>query len=204
MTINGLAILGPGSEWFWSMVSGLVLAITFIAIYRQLRLQAGAGAVEQMHAIQREWDTEVMARHRLATLVVLQGGSDTAKLPSASASKVCDYWERLGYLVRAGHISSTLVHEYNGAAARQWWALLEPAVRVWRRDLSQPHLFEHFEWLADRLAKLDSRIGAADVDRAYVVARLPVFIEVEAEAIRAAEQSRAVGSSGGATRTTRP
>ena len=36
---DGLALIGPGSEWFWTAVSGLVLAITFIAIYRQLRLQ---------------------------------------------------------------------------------------------------------------------------------------------------------------------
>jgi hypothetical protein len=36
---EGLAFIGPGSEWFWTAVSGIVLAGTFIAIYRQLRLQ---------------------------------------------------------------------------------------------------------------------------------------------------------------------
>jgi hypothetical protein len=41
---NGLAFIGPGSEWFWTAISGIVLAITFIAIYRQLRLQRGANA----------------------------------------------------------------------------------------------------------------------------------------------------------------
>ena len=32
--VNGVAIIGPGSEWFWAAASGLVLAITFLAIYR--------------------------------------------------------------------------------------------------------------------------------------------------------------------------
>lgn len=36
---DGLVLLGPGSEWLWAAVSGLVLAGTGIAIYRQLRVQ---------------------------------------------------------------------------------------------------------------------------------------------------------------------
>jgi hypothetical protein len=39
---HGLAFIGPESEWFWTGVSGLVLLVTFLAIDRQLRLQAGA------------------------------------------------------------------------------------------------------------------------------------------------------------------
>jgi hypothetical protein len=29
---DGMAFIGPGSEWFWTALSGIVLAITFIAI----------------------------------------------------------------------------------------------------------------------------------------------------------------------------
>jgi hypothetical protein len=36
---DGMTFIGPGSEWFWTAVSGLMLAVTFIAIYRQFRLQ---------------------------------------------------------------------------------------------------------------------------------------------------------------------
>jgi hypothetical protein len=36
---DGLAIFGPGSEWFWTMLQFIALAITFYAIYRQLRAQ---------------------------------------------------------------------------------------------------------------------------------------------------------------------
>ena len=36
---DGMAFIGPGSEWFWTALSGLILAVTFIPIYRQLRTQ---------------------------------------------------------------------------------------------------------------------------------------------------------------------
>ena len=36
---DGMAIFGPGSEWFWTMLQFTALAITFAAIYRQLRAQ---------------------------------------------------------------------------------------------------------------------------------------------------------------------
>jgi len=35
----GMALLGPGSEWFRTMLQFSALAITFYAIYRQLRAQ---------------------------------------------------------------------------------------------------------------------------------------------------------------------
>jgi hypothetical protein len=36
---DGLALIGPGSEWFWTALQFTALAITFFAIYRQLRAQ---------------------------------------------------------------------------------------------------------------------------------------------------------------------
>jgi hypothetical protein len=36
---DGMALIGPGSEWFWTALQFTALAITFVAIYRQLRTQ---------------------------------------------------------------------------------------------------------------------------------------------------------------------
>ena len=36
---DGLALIGPGSEWFWTALQFTALAITFYAIYRQLQAQ---------------------------------------------------------------------------------------------------------------------------------------------------------------------
>ena len=36
---DGLAFIGPGSEWFWTALTFIALALTFYAVYRQLRTQ---------------------------------------------------------------------------------------------------------------------------------------------------------------------
>ena len=36
---DGMALIGPGSEWLWAALTGLVLAGTGVAIFRQLRMQ---------------------------------------------------------------------------------------------------------------------------------------------------------------------
>lgn len=39
INVDGLAFIGPGSEWFWTALQFAALASTFYAIYRQLRAQ---------------------------------------------------------------------------------------------------------------------------------------------------------------------
>ena len=48
---DGMSFIGPGSEWFWTALSGIVLAVTFLAIYRQLRLQRSQTSIEQLERI---------------------------------------------------------------------------------------------------------------------------------------------------------
>ena len=33
---DGMSFIRTGSEWFWTALSGVVLAVTFLGIYRQL------------------------------------------------------------------------------------------------------------------------------------------------------------------------
>ena len=53
---DGMAFIGPGSEWFWTALQFIALAITFFAIYRQLRAQRSASLFDQMTSWHREFD----------------------------------------------------------------------------------------------------------------------------------------------------
>ena len=53
---NGLAIFGPGSEWFWSMAQFVVVVVTLVGIYRQLRAQGGERAASDGGA---EWSVPI-------------------------------------------------------------------------------------------------------------------------------------------------
>jgi hypothetical protein len=114
---DGMAFIGPGSEWFWTALSGIVLAVTFLAIYRQLRLQSSAGAIEQAAALTRDWNSELLHRSRLAVLQALRDETHSADIEQA-AIEVGNYWERVAWLVRSGHIHRRIVYAYLGSTVR--------------------------------------------------------------------------------------
>lgn len=192
INLDGLALIGPGSEWFWSMLQFVVVAITLYAIYRQVRLQASSSAIEQVAALDRDWNTEAMTRSRLTVLEKIRDGADPAKLPS-QAGTIGNFWERTGYLVKAGHVDPALVYEYFDNTIQTWWAWLTPYAASSREQFSIAGIFENFEWLAGQMAEIDSRAGRPlAFDAAYLARQLPAFIEANLDVIRQAEDLRAV------------
>src|SRR5258706_3901036 len=117
---DGLALIGPGSEWFWTAMSGLVLAVTFFAIYRQLRLQRDAAATEQLNGLLGEWSSERMARAKLAILLAIRDGVEPDQLPDRTVSHIGYFLQRIGYLVRSGHMDRRLVYTHLGPQVQMW------------------------------------------------------------------------------------
>jgi len=99
---DGMSFIGPGSEWFWTALSGIVLAVTFFAIYRQLVLARGASAREQLESLDREWSSERFALCKLEVLLARRDNADPAIVPSAPAMAIASFWERIAALFEAG------------------------------------------------------------------------------------------------------
>lgn len=150
---DGLVLIGPGSEWFWTAVSGIVLAITFVAIYRQLALARSANAFAQLDALVQEWSGERIVRKRHTVLVALRTGTLPTALPDGPAQAIANYWEKVAALVRAGHIDQTIIAEGHGGA-EDWWGILAPWVDRVRVEAGNPGYWEHFEWLAGVMVKM--------------------------------------------------
>lgn len=36
INLDNAVLIGPGSEWFWTAITGIMFAVTFLALYRQL------------------------------------------------------------------------------------------------------------------------------------------------------------------------
>jgi hypothetical protein len=153
---DGMAFIGPGSEWFWTALSGLVLAVTFIAIYRQLRLARSASAMEQLAPSQREWKSERLLRKRLDIYLALRDGTDPARVPQAAGHAITDYWIEIGLLAREGHLDRKVIDSTN---CQLWWATLAPFVAKERAAWGNPATGEEFEWLAGLMAERDRRDG---------------------------------------------
>jgi hypothetical protein len=159
---NGMAFIGPGSEWFWTAASGIVLGVTFVAIYRQLRLQRSAAAIEQLNGIIREWSSERLARSKFTILLALEAGRDSSDLPNRAVSTVGFFWQQVGYLVRGGHVDRELVYRNLGDQVQAWWAMLFPGATVGEASTDPTPGWNDFAWLVGVAAALDAKRG---VDR---------------------------------------
>ena len=190
---DGMALVGPGSEWFWTALSGVVLAVTFLGIYRQLRIARSANAFEQMNRLSEEWDSERMNRHKLEILLALKAGVKPENVPSGAASYVRDYWDDMALLIKAGHIDRRLVHESFTAPCRAWWATLAPVTRRLRIEASDPRLSISHEWLDGVMAEMDAKSGVVlTYDAAFIVSQLDERIDRARDQIRISEELRAV------------
>jgi len=192
INLDNAVLIGPGSEWFWTAISGLVLAATFLAIYRQLRLQRAATTFEQARNLAAEWDSEGMLRARLAVLVAAQQGSGPIHVPISAAATVANYWEGVGNLVKEGHVDPEQVQ---GSACRVFWARLSAFgfIELGRERENDREVFANFEWLAEKFAERERRAGrAGHFDEAALAKLLPGSIENATGALSAAEELRAV------------
>jgi hypothetical protein len=162
---DGMAFIGPGSEWFWTAITGLITVVTFVAIYRQLRIMRNASAFEQLDAFERENGSERMARFQLATLVALRDGADPAHLSRGTTAAIWAFWEKTGALARNGHLDPKLLWEGSGSDVIDWWQTFAPFAKRVRAEAKSPAFLENFEWLAGRMGELAQRAGSAsDLD----------------------------------------
>ena len=189
---DGMALIGPGSEWFWTALGGVALTVTFVAIYRQLRLQRSAEAIEHLGSLKREWDSEGMARSVLETLLAVKEGCEPTCLPAA-AHDIADFWQRVGYMVREKDVDRRLVHQYLSSEIRAWWHWLAPTVTVWRETEGLPALYGHFEWLTGLMVEMDRKGGRTMTwDEGSVARSLAASIDISMHQIRTGEELRSV------------
>jgi hypothetical protein len=171
---DGMSFIGPGSEWFWTALTGIVLAITFIALYRQFRLQAHATAVEQVQWFQREGlGSELTQRLWLEVLVALRDRKDPADLPEYAAVATAEFWENFASLARTGHRDPKLYWRIDGRSAQIVWAMFAPWVHKRRAEFGSPDFLADLEWLAGLMTKMDGRKGRP----AFTPASIPRFID---------------------------
>src|SRR6476469_10612866 len=157
---DGMSFIGPGSEWFWTALTGVVLALTFIAIYRQLRLQRTQSAIDQMDAFKREAYSEPMERYGLDVMVALRDHDDPTDVPEAAVLGLGDFWGNFATLVRAGHRDAALLWQSDASSPQIAWCWIAPFIHKARAEsrLGVPS-YADFEWLAGVLAEMDLAAG---------------------------------------------
>ena len=174
---DGLAFIGPGSEWFWTAVSGLILVVTFLAIYRQLRIARSINSYAQLIAFQNEVWSERMVRVDLDLLVALRDGGDPRDVPPGVGDIIGGFWQQTGALARSGHLDPRLLRRGALGGVTFWWSALAAWTQKVRAERSSPGFLEDFEWLAGTVAEWDRREGFPGWDEAHIRDQVIALLE---------------------------
>jgi hypothetical protein len=189
---DGMSFIGPGSEWFWTALSGIVLAVTFVAIYRQLRMQASMRALEQLEAFEREGKSEQLHQAALDVLLAWHDGTDPAQIPRLAAGIIGGTWEKYAMLGRSGHVDVKLLWRYDSEGPQGWWLLLAPRTRRRRAETGDQSILEDLEWLAGVFAALDRKHGRQVLGPDDIPGNLDFWIAAHEEGVREARALRTV------------
>jgi len=123
---DGMVFIGPGSEWFWTAVSGMALAITFIAIYRQLR-----GQREQMREStkllrsQAHHNALTLSQRARELLIENEGFASVVNVGYATPEALSDVeWARCSsYMFLQFNSWEYLYYQHrDGSIPREYWA----------------------------------------------------------------------------------
>ncbi len=182
VNLDDLVLFGPGSEWLWTFVQAFALTVTFVAIYRQLRAARSANEFQQAREVESEFYSPRMTRVRLALYEGLRGRAPELGLPDGALDVLC-WYDNLGYLVLAGHLSADWFHQSWGTSIQNEWWLLEPYIRHDRVLNHDPGNGKAFEALASRMRELDRKAGETPV--AHDEAERSRFVEVYVRLLKA-------------------
>ena len=155
--LDGLTIVGQGSEWFWSMAQLLLLAVTFVVIYRQLRAQGATNVVQRMDSLVHRWGTGEMthAQAELALHLKYEGiGTGTW----IKAFPILNFIDEVGRLQRDGHMSLDEVSFHFGYPFPAWWTLLAPHVEQMQARYG-PAIYAETKRLMRAMTDLDAQAG---------------------------------------------
>jgi len=151
------ALIGPGSEWFWAAAQFVVVVVSLLGIYRQLRSQGAANAVQRIETLEGEWSSPRMAHARLVLALHLKYDSDD-RVGFFKARPVLDFIVNLGNLNDWGFLSLEEIDSTWGQAIPVWMALIGSVVDVARANDGRADLYD-LDPLIARLRGLQRKKG---------------------------------------------
>ena len=151
------AIFGPGSEWFWAMAQFVVVVITVMAVYRQLRAQGAANAVGRVDTLSGRWSSDLLAYTRLALALELRY-EPTSERTMARARPVLNFFADLDDLHSAGYLSLKEIALAWGNDIQRWYPALTPVLERERAIHGEPDAYK-FDELVAELRRFDLKRG---------------------------------------------
>lgn len=158
-----LTIVGPGSEWFWAALQGIVVAVSLWAVFRQLRIQTAQKLRDDVARLNAEYQAERLLRYRLAVWTAVRDETAPADVPKGAFYALGNFWEGVAGFTKEKHFDAQLMAYHLGSDACFVWT----AMGAWTqhvRATQDPQYLSDFEWFVGEVVRREPAL-ASDLDQ---------------------------------------
>jgi hypothetical protein len=141
-------------------VQGIVVGVTLLALFRQLRMQRAQKLRDDVVSLRAEYYSERMLRYRLAVSLAYRDDTPPSEQPRGAALSLEHWWEEVAGFTAAKHLDRKVMADYLGAHACVAWTALEPFVHHMRRELEDERFAEGFERFVQEMIRIDPALSA--------------------------------------------
>jgi len=167
------------------MAQFVLVSVTIVGLYRQVRQQNAANALERMVQLQGEWNSPRLIYARLCVARWRMQATDMRPDVETTVplAWLCNFFENLADLYEAGHVTWWEVENTWGQSLVLWWSALRETVIDSRAGNSTALL--GFERLAERAAGTARKRGDDwDVSSDDLATALEVQVQRNAARLR--------------------
>lgn len=179
---DGLILIGPGSEWFWTAFQGVVVGISLLGLLRQLRLQTAQHTREDVAALNAQWASERFLRYRLVVAIAQRDGTPPEEIPRGGPVAIGNFFEDVAAFTKTKYLNKKPVVGLMGVEVYWTWDALQPFVQL-MRQVNGSNVWEDWEWLANEVLRLDPEVTMSTQPSTYAqrVANLEGLLAIETE-----------------------
>ena len=152
-------IFGTDSSWFWAMCQFIVITISLIFIYRQLRIQRQANALSSLKSLDDKWRSINMAKARYA--VCKKCGHDDKKIRH-NEENILDFFEEMGLFLKRKVFDKKAIWEFYSYYIEHYWPILQPKIVEIRAETQDKTWFSNFEYLYKKCVLVSNKKGTPD------------------------------------------
>lgn len=170
------SILGKHSSWFWQMSEVVVLTITLVFIYYQVRLSRFTGMFETLTNMRNHWNSRAMMDFRRRTCENHLRNSKRILMPEG---EVLGFFEDMGLLLRKGALDKEIIWNSYSYYIEHYWSILDPNIKEFRASSKDNTWYENFAELREQMRNYSIKKKAPSQDKSE--AEIRKFIETELE-----------------------
>jgi ribosomal-protein-alanine N-acetyltransferase len=147
------------SATFWTAIAAIGTILTLLLIYKQIASARDVSAYQFLRSEDERFESPEMVRKRSNLARVLITHPDEFEMIDECAEEVCDYFEALGLMLRKNitpkYFTWTMYYDY----IAKYWSLLQGYVHWSRTERGDRTYYCEFQYLYDRMVKLQERIA---------------------------------------------